>query len=288
MQSFSSMPIVYEKNAFSTPFLSGYKTLKIPIVNANGDPAWPELFPISRIDQLRQMVGIRHFSSQMLLEFIPPERTRLDPGGLHFYDEEFDSRTAKIGLNLITGQTLYWDPSTGRRNRDSSACVLLYRDDKNRRVFIHDILYLTVSDQEQFPLSRQSDLVLDFMSSRNLHRISIETNGIGGGLPEIIHDTAARRGYALQVIRIQNSRSKSDRILGAIEPLLSTGRLYAHHRVRSTPFLAEMLGWSPIGGGGIHDDGLDAVAGAITQSPTPVHGTATTPRTYSANTEFKI
>lgn len=282
------MPMVYEKNAFSTPFLRGYKLLKIPIVNATGDPAWPELFPSSRIEDLRQTVGARHFASQMMLECTPLERARLDPGGLIFYDTEFDPHTARIGEFSITGMTLYWDPSTGRRHRDGSACVLLYRDDRARHLFIHDILYLTVSDDEMFPLSRQCDMVLDYMRAHNLNRISLETNGIGMGVPEIMRDCAARRGANIYVNKIQNHKSKSDRILNAIEPALSTGRLHAHTRVQNTALMAEMLGWSPIGVAGIHDDGLDAVAGAIADTPIPVRATGIHIKTFSANTNFKI
>ncbi len=282
------MPMVYEKNAFSTPFLQGYKLLKIPIVNAFGEPAWPELFPPEKIDNLRQIVGARHFMSQMMLEFVSPERARLDPGGVHFYDTEFEPRSAKIGEHLITGVTLYWDPSSGKRKRDCSACVLLYRDDKNRRAFVHDILYLTVSDSEQFPLSRQCDMVLEFMRVRNLHTICIETNGIGGGLPEIMRDCATRHGMRIHVCRIQNSKSKNERILDAIEPLLSTGRLYAHERTRVTPLMSEMLGWSPVGAYGTHDDGLDAVAGAIAQTPMPVRALGRGIQTFSANTNFSV
>ena len=71
------MPMVYEKNAFSTPFLSGYKVLKIPIVNADSTPTWPEMFPVSRIVNLQETVGMHHFSSQMMLECTPLERARL-------------------------------------------------------------------------------------------------------------------------------------------------------------------------------------------------------------------
>ncbi len=280
--------MVYEKNAFSTPFLSGYKVLKIPIVNADGTPTWPEMFPVSRIVNLQETVGMRHFSSQMMLECTPLERARLDPGGLKFYDTEFDSHTARIGEYSITGMTLYWDPSSGRSRRDGSACVLLYRDDKNRQVFIHDILYLTVSDADMFPMSRQCEMVLDFMQARHLTRISVETNGIGIGLPEIMHDCATRRGMHIFINKIQNTKSKSERILNAIEPVLSTGRLHAHTRVQNTALMAEMLGWSPIGAPGIHDDGLDAVAGAIADIPTPVRPSGGTIKTYSANTNFKI
>lgn len=288
MQSFSSMPIVYEKNAFSTPFLRGYKLLKIPIVDAHGNPAWPELFPLEKIDQMREIVGARHFSAQMMLEFVPTERARLDPGGIHFYDEEFEPRNARIGNSVITGCVLYWDPSTGRRGRDGSACVLLYRDDRSRQIFIHDILYLTVADDDQYPLSRQCDMVLDFMRNCGLSRITIETNGIGGGLPEIMRNCAMQRGANIYVQRVQNSRAKSDRILDAIEPVLSTGRLHAHTRVTRTPLMSEMIGWSPMGRGGVHDDGLDAVAGAISQTPIPVRPTGGAITPICANTNFKI
>jgi hypothetical protein len=281
------MPIVYEKNAFSTPFLSGYKILKIPIVDKCGNPAWPELFPLEKIEQMQQTVGPRHFSAQMMLEFVSPERARLDPGGLHFYDDEFEPRNAKIGEYQVSGTVLYWDPSTGRSKRDGSACVLIYRDDQNRRIFIHDILYLTVSDSEQFPLSRQCDMVIDFMSTRNLNKITVETNGIGIGVPEIMRDCALRRGCNIYVNRVSNNRAKSDRILGAIEPVLSTGRLYAHTRVQKTPLMSEMIGWSPVGYSG-HDDGLDAVAGAIAQIPIPVRPLGYAIKTFSANTNFTI
>ena len=280
--------MVYEKNAFSIPFLRGYKILKIPIVNSSGESAWPELFSLEKIRELQDTVGARHFSAQMMLEFISPDRVRLDPGELRFYDSEFDVRTAKLCDCLITGYCLYWDPSTGRRNRDSSACVLLYRDDKSHRLFIHDILYLRVSDGEQFPLSNQCEQVLDFMRVRRINRITIETNGIGGGLPEILRGCASKRGANIYVAGVQNSKSKSDRILSAIEPVLSTGHLYAHIRVQQTPFISEMLDWAPMGQGGYHDDGLDAVSGAITQQPTIVRPLGAYIHTFTANTDFKI
>ena len=242
---------------------------------------------MEKIEQMQQTVGPRHFSAQMMLEFVSPERARLDPGGLHFYDDEFEPRNAKIGEYQVSGTVLYWDPSTGRSKRVVSACVLLYRDDQNRRLFIHDILYLTVSDSEQFPLSRQCEMVLDFMRGRGLNRITIETNGIGGGLPEIMRDCAVRRGHNIVVNRVSNNRAKSDRILAAIEPVLSTGRLYAHMRVQKTPLMSEMIGWSPVGYMG-HDDGLDAVAGAIAQIPIPVRPLGYAIKTFSANTNFTI
>ncbi len=262
--------------------------MRIPIVDADGVPAWPELFPPDRIDELRRTVGARHFSAQMMLDFVPPDRARLDPDALHLYDDEFDPAHAQIGGSKITGVCAYWDPSSGRRTRDGSVCVVLYRDDKNRTVFIHDVLYLTVDDNELHPLARQCEMVLGFISRYELRRITIETNGVGNALPEIMRDTARRTCTPITITGITNSRNKEIRILDAIEPVLSAGRLYAHRRVTKTPLVAEMLGWTPMGGARTHDDGLDAVAGAIAAASTAVHATAARPKSFTANTDFKL
>ena len=218
---------------------------------------------------------------------MPPERIRLDPGAMHFYDDDFNANNAKIGDALITGVAIYWDPSMGKQNADGSVCVIIYRDDKSHRVFIHDVMYITVPDNDEHPMAHQCDRVLKFMSHYSVRKICIETNGIGNTLPEILRDCASQHGFDIVVQRVVNNKNKSDRIIDTIEPLLSTGRLYCASRVRSTPLLAEMMGWSP-SGYTTHDDGIDAVAGAICALPNPVHPMGRPAQIYSANTKFKI
>lgn len=291
----------------STPFLRGYKELKIPIADSDGLPEWPELFPIEKIDEMRETVGLRHFSSQMMLEYISEDKARLEPGALVFYDGEFDHRTATIKFsdfrvqssdyysenrtltteNLITGVAMYWDPSGGRVKSDSSVCVLIYRDDKNRRAFIHDVRYLRVADEDMHPLATQCEGVLDFMRAHNQKRIAIEVNGLGNALPEILREVALKRGQSVIVQKIINHQRKETRILDAIEPLLTTGRLFAHVRIKSTLLLSEMLGWSPLAVGGT-DDGLDALAGALRLTPAPVRPLGAMTRIIKANTSFKL
>ncbi len=261
--------------------------LKIPIVDENGNSVWPAVFPIDRIEKIRETVGDRHFSAQMMLQFVAPDKIRLDPGGIKFYDTDFDVHSCKIGETSITGATMYWDPSGGRRNSDNSVCVLVYRDERNHRIFVHDMIYLVVPDGIEYPLAYQCEKVLGFVRTHRQRALSLETNGIGAALPEIMRETIMRAGYEIQIRPITNSRRKEDRILDAIEPLLSTGRLYAHRRITQTPFISEMLAWTPIGGGE-HDDGLDALAGAISCSPVSMHPIGTTVRNYIANTDFKL
>ena len=54
-----------------------------------GNPAWPEMFPIEKINELADIVGPRHFSAQMMLEYVAQERVQLDPGAVSFYADKF-------------------------------------------------------------------------------------------------------------------------------------------------------------------------------------------------------
>ena len=218
--------MVYKNFSFSTPFLRGYKQLRIPIVDADGAAVWPEVFPLEKIDELRVAVGPRHFSAQMMLRFVSAEKARLDADALHVYGD-------------------------------------------------------------RHPVAHQCDMVLDFLQRHNLRHVAIETNGLGNALPEIMRDVAGRRGMNVTIQKITNNRNKEQRILDAIEPLLTTGRLYMHARVRGSFLIAEMQDWSPIGGAG-RDDGLDAVAGAIAMTPRPVRPLGGAIRPYRATTDFAV
>lgn len=279
--------IVYQNFQFSTPFLRGYKELRIPVLNSHGISAWPELFPLEKIEEMRDIVGPRHFSSQMMLEYVSEDKARLDPGALHFYDYNFDANNAKLGDNLITGAAMYWDPSGGMAKSDNSVCVLIYRDDRNRRIFIQDVKYLTVDDNDFHPLATQCESILNFMQVHNQKKIAIEVNGMGNALPEILREAAMKRGQSVLVQKIVSNLNKEKRILNAIEPLLTTGRLYAHEKIKSTPLLSEMLGWSPLMSNN-QDDGLDALAGAMQLQPTIIRTLSSKLRPLKAKIDFKV
>ncbi len=256
-------------------------------MDKDGNPAWPEMFPPEKIQELQTIVGPRHFSAQMMLEYVAEDRICLDPGALHFYDDDFDNRTCMLFEHLITGASIYWDPSSGRGSSDGSVCVLIYRDDKNKIAFVHDILYMTVSDEDVHPLATQCEKVLMFMRKHHMTRIGLEINGIGNALPEILRRVADANETTISIIQISNHTKKETRILNAIEPMLTTGRLFVRNTITQSMLLSEMLAWSP-NGSKEHDDGLDAVAGALSMIPTPIRPLANRVGLIKANTEFKI
>ena len=262
-------------------------------MDPNGTPAWPEMFPTDAIEELRENVGLRHFSAQMMLEYIAEDRARLNPESLKFYDAEIDWKTAKITHStfhiphLITGAAAYWDPSSAKHGADGSVIALVLRDDKSRIALIHDILYLRAADNDLHPFKSQCSDVLDFLRRHNIRHLGLETNGIGNAMPEILRDVATKRGAAVVVQRIVNHDKKERRILNAWEPLLGTGRLFAHERIRNTPLMDEMMDWLATGMN-THDDGLDAVAGALRLTPIPIRPRAQQVQPLAANTNFIV
>ena len=125
------------------------------------------------------------------------------------------------------------------------------------------------------------------MQKHKIYRMGIEINGLGNALPEIMRRVADKHNLQINIVQIANHTKKETRILNTIEPLLGAGRIFAHTRIQQTPFMSEMLGWSPIGGIG-HDDGLDAFCGAINTLPIPIRPSNHTMRPFTANTNFKI
>ncbi|MDR1027087.1 MAG: hypothetical protein LBL46_01585, partial [Rickettsiales bacterium] len=149
-----------------------------------------------------------------------------------------------------------------------------------------DCFYLYADDDDIHPLATQCNAILDFMAVRGIKNIAIEVNGIGNAIPEIMRREAAARGREVFISRIVNKENKAERILGAIEPLLSAGKLFAHERVRESGLMDEFADWTP--SGWTHDDGLDALAGALRLPPIPLRPRPANPRQFRAMMEFKV
>ncbi|MDR0319346.1 MAG: hypothetical protein LBH81_01245 [Rickettsiales bacterium] len=270
----------------SSPFLRNYALLKIPIVREDGQPAWPALFPEEEIQRIRETVGPRHFASQMMMDFVSPERSRLDPGALIEYDMIFDPASARLGDIMTSGYSAYWDPSSARPNADGSVCVLVLFHQQTKRAFIHDIVYLRVGDNDLHPMATQSEQVLDFLQKHKIRHLGIETNGLGNALPEILRGLAAARGQPLTINKITSHKKKEIRILDAFEPLLATGRLFISKAAAMTQLSGEMQDWTQAGAN--VDDGIDAVAGALTMQPIATRTRAQLFSSRTAHTDFKI
>ena len=284
-------------------YLAGFKTLLIPLMDAEGRSAWPDRFDDEKIGELKTRVGPRSFAAQMQLQPQPPEDARLDPADLMPYDDELALHMANTGMRLLLGgrtmisASAFWDPAFGIPGAgDRSVFAAVFTDADNHH-YLHRVAYLTHDPaggtDAATQLCRQ---VVRLAAELHLPSLTVENNGLGRFLPGLLRAEMARARVPCTVLEKASTRSKAERILGAIEPLLAARRLWAHRSIFATPLIAELREWRPTGSKGAHDDGLDAVAGAILNEKVRISRGAGAVRTedwrmpaggYTARQDFK-
>ncbi len=257
-----------------SPFLTGYQKLMLPVIDDNGNSAWPERFPPEIIEEIRTQTGPKKFSSQMLLKPTNLKEARLDADLLNWYDCDLVFRQSNgQSCLMVDGQKLRsvsccWDPSFGSPDKGDASVVAVVYTSESGAYWLHAIRYITHEPSLLTTTDAATQLcqqVVAFAEHHHVPAVGIETNGLGRFLPGLLRREFAEAGLACAVIERTSSRQKALRILDAFDPILAARRLHVHASVRSTPFLQEIREWRPGEHG--HDDGLDAVAACLLLEP---------------------
>ena len=246
--------------------------LKIPLLNKQGQSAWPERFTPQKIAEIKYATSPNKFASQMLLQAVKFEKERLNKKLLKVYDlplcyhEANGSGFLKIGDTKIKSASCWWDPAFGKSGGDASVIAAVFTGEDGN-YYIHALAYLQVPDMAE-STKWQCEQVARFLWENFLPAVHLETNGIGRFLPALLRQELAHRQMACAVIEETSHQNKVERILGALEAPLMNGSLYVHISVMQTSFSDEMQDFNT--SGRTHDDGLDAVAGCILSEPVPL------------------
>lgn len=265
------------------PFLHGFRRLHIPILDAQGNSAWPERFDLAAIEAVRQSTGPVKFKSQMLLEPATEHDLRLDPALLVRYAEPLElvrgngEVQLRIGQRRMVAAMCWWDPAFGQPDRGDSSVVACVLADADGHFWLHGIRYLTVSPErlaEEDAARQLCRQVVEFCEQHHQTTVAIERNGIGAFLPGTMQGVLREMGVELAIRPVHTRSNKQERILAAFDPVLSARRLHAHESVWRTPFIQEMREWLPDRQS--RDDGLDAVAGCLTAQPVRIRPLALT------------
>ncbi len=257
------------------PYLAGFARLRIPLLDGGGNSAWPDRFTPATIAAMQRRVGPRAFGAQMQLEPQPPQDARLDPQAMVRYDGELTLHAGNGGMVLRLGETqlvsasCFWDPAFGAPDKGDHSVLAAVFTDAEGNHYLHRVAYMTHDpkggDDAATQLCRQVAMV-----ARELHlpSVTVENNGIGRFLPGLLRAEMARARVPCAVVERASTRGKTERILGAIEPVLAARRLWVHRAVLAGKFAAEMREWRPgPSSKGAHDDALDAVAGCLLAEP---------------------
>lgn len=253
-------------------FLKGYRRLSIPLLNGSGESNWPERYKEDDIEQLRQTSGPAKFSSQMMLTPVNITQGRLDPALLHSYDDNLSyqeirqSIVLSIGGRTIVSASAWWDPSFGKAGGDASVLAVVYADEEGD-YWLHRVAYISVKPKDgEDEATLQCKQIVAIAKELFLPSIAVETNGIGKFLPAILKRELAMARVPCSVIEKISRKSKDSRILESFDAIMAARALNVHDDVYRTPFIREMQEWRP-GLSGAKDDGLDAVAGALSLEP---------------------
>lgn len=275
-------------------FLDGFSRLKIPVLNDAGASAWPERFSLDDIARMKRSTGLNKFTSQMLLQPVNIAEGRLNPALLLHYDDPLhlirEINRLDIAGRKMVSCSAFWDPAFG--GRDGSVLAILFADEGGE-FWLHHVAYLKGNGVDDEATS-QCRSICDLARRFHVPSITVEINGIGKFLPQILRRELGKGRVPCAVIEHSSSRSKDLRILEAFETVMAARLLHVHGDVLKTPFLTEMQEWQPGATRG-HDDGLDAVAGALALQPVRLRSGHFTGRqswqggdVHTAKTDFEV
>lgn len=282
-------------------FLNGFKRFFLPVLNAEGESAWPEKYSVAELDRIKLHTGPNKFASQMMLKPVNIAEGRLNPDDLRFYSSELDYTKELQALFLndrkMVGASAWWDPAFGSEKGDRSVFAVVFSDEIGN-FYLHRILYIKNpkhKNKDDDEAAWQCRQIANAAYENYLPSLCVENNGIGQFLPQILRNEIAKARAQCTVVEVSNRRPKDIRILEAFDAALAARRLYVHESVTRTPFMTEMREWRPGARG--FDDGLDAVAGAISRQPVRLprlfgagsfHTWMGGAKTHRAETDFEV
>ena len=257
------------------PFLADYRRLVLPILDGQGHSRWPERFPRRKVQALEREVGPLRFRAQMMLEPVDLREVRLDPSRLEPFDGELEVTTANRRLRYtIEGRELstvncWWDPAFGSPSGGDASVVAVVFADHAGGFWCTDLVYLHHDPALAGEVDEATQLCRQVVAIARKNRcpaITLETNGIGRFLPNLLRQTVKRAGVPILIREHTATRNKDRRIVEAFDPVLAARSLHVHRRVLETPFVQEMRDFQP--GAHNRDDGLDAVAACLVEQGT--------------------
>ena len=251
-------------------FLDGFSRLSLPVLDEHKQSVWPERYSDGAIRRMKKSAGPNKFASQMMLKPVNIANGRLNPKLLQRYDHDLEYqkelRTLFLGKTKLVSAIAFWDPAFGSAKGDNSVCAVIFTDDDGN-FYLHHVAYIkTRAGEKADEATQQSEAIAAIAKDHFLPALAVETNGIGKFLPKILRNTLAKRNVPCRVQEVTQTRNKDTRILEAFDAVLAARRLFVHASVFHTPFMQEMQEWRPGINTG-HDDGLDAVAGALALCP---------------------
>ncbi len=257
-------------------FLNGFSRYLLPIMDKDGQSAWADRFSLEDIQNIKDKSGPNKFASQMLLRPMNITQGYLKVEKLKFYggDQHLSAELGQMHIDgkIMASSSAYWDPSMAKKTGDYSVLAIIFVCEGGH-IYLHHLEYLQVDlSSRETETDQQCRRVAMLCQKYRVHKIGVEANGVGATFPHFLRKHIDKCGRNTTVSQKHSHVAKDTRILDAFDAFLASEMIHVHESVCDTPFVQEMREWRPKGQGNRggykgHDDGLDAVAGAIAMEP---------------------
>jgi predicted phage terminase large subunit-like protein len=221
-------------------------------LDESGQPIWPELWPVHRLEEKKRLMGEVRFNREMM-NLVADETGAIRPGWFEYYSpEEIEGKSLRIASFL--------DPSaTSGEMSDFKAIVTVGLDEES---LVHFVLHAWI---------RRATIRQMLDAAHAIHReyggaFGVEVNMLEDFLLAAFEEYAREAGSWLPITGVRHTTGKEARILGAVAPLMEFGRLKFRRGHSDMDILVEQTLY--LGDRTVNDDGPDALAGALSMLST--------------------
>ena len=255
-----------------------FQRLSIPVVGADGEPAWPEEYPAARIEELRSL-DLKMFMSQYMLDARPVGLRVFRAEDIRYWrrPEEAEDplwrempESQRPRAMRLQDMTLYmgWDPSTGVDGGDESAFAVVGID-KFGNFYVVDVIHGLYSMSDQMDLFF---MLHDYYARCHPQGISMTSVEMAGPFASMEASLRSEMEVRAQEARkagkpevwpwVEKAQLHNQNKIARIRMVLGTkyqnGRVYHHHLMCGGPVDQQFIELP-----GSADDCCDAVSHAV-------------------------
>jgi hypothetical protein len=229
--------------------LPEWTTVKFGALDAKGQPVWPEMLSLEKIEQKKR-------SYQLL--------GKLNAFYMEYFNQVRNDETARFRGDMFQygspdepiSTALFCDPAISQKKRaDSTVIAAVGIGQKTGRIFVLEIW------GKQGATPRETiDNFFRMHIRWACRKAGVEANAYQAALVHIMREEMFRKKHYFEVEAVHHHTKNEERIDGILQPRYASG--YIWHRERFPELETQLLDFTP-GVEGRHDDYPTAVAGAV-------------------------
>jgi len=216
-------------------------------INEMGEPNYPTILPLSKLETLKLEKGIIEFNSQYM-------NSPLSEGTRIFYESDFNYFEYNNDFeNLIN--IAYLDPSMGKNYTSDYSALIIGNFSKDNTLLILDAVIARVLPDILI------ELMIEKIKKYNIKFLGVESNSFQEYLVDVIESKLSE--INIRIIKIKNFSNKEVRIQ-SLQPLIKNGQIKFRKDAKiKYPILIEQLLLFPLAS---NDDAPDALEGLYSLS----------------------